>query len=847
MSTLTPLLKQYHSIKKKFQDAILLFRVGDFYETFYGDAELSSKVLNITLTSRNHGKSERVPLAGVPVKSAETYISRLVKSGYKVAICEQLEEPQKGKKIVDRDVIEVITPGTITIPSLLDKKTNIYIMGIYGENGRYGLAFADTSTGEFYAGLTEDPIIEIQRINPQEIVLREGESISIDIPKTFLDESIFNFSFCEEVLKKQFNIHTIQSLGLEDEKEIIAAGSLIWYISDTQRANLSHIKKITHYSNSDYMFLDKSTIRNLEIFKKIDGSYEGSLVSSIDYTITPMGGRLLKKYLLFPLKNKNEIKKRLNFVKEFYDNISIVYKLREELKNIQDIERLTGRIATSKANPRDVYSLALSIDAFGRIKNLLLSSNLEIIKKEIIDIEELDFISKKIKKTIIDSPPVSISDGNFIKEGVSSELDELRNISRNGKKWLIEFEKREKEKTGISSLKVGYNTVFGYYIEVTKSNLSLVPNHYIRKQTLTNAERFITDELKNFEEKILGAEEKIKKIELEIFSNLREELKEEIDKLKSLSDFISRIDIYSSFALLAYENDYTIPEITEENVIKIKDGRHPVVEKILPPGDYIPNSTDLNEEEIIHIITGPNMAGKSTYLRQVALIVLLSQIGSFVPAKEAKIGVVDRIFTRIGASDDLSRGVSTFLAEMNETSVILNNVSERSLVILDEIGRGTSTYDGLAIAWACVEFFAKMVKPPKVLFATHYHELTDIESYYKNIVNYTVDVKESEEGIIFLRKLRKGKADRSYGIEVAKLAGLPESVIRRAKEILKDLEKDDRVIYHHPPKYFQVSLFKDERDLILERLKKIEPEKITPIEALNILYELKKISKGDYD
>lgn len=847
MSSLTPLLKQYHSIKRKFHDTILLFRVGDFYETFYDDAELSSKVLNITLTSKNHGKNQRIPLAGVPVKASETYISRLVKAGYKVAICEQLEEPQKGKKIVDRDVIEVITPGTITLPSLLDKKTNIYIMSVYGDKGRYGIAFADTSTGEFQAGITSEPIVEIQRINPQELILRNSEELLVDIPKSFIDNDVFNLCFCEEILKKHFNVHTLTSLGLNEEVEIIAAGSLLWYISDTQKSNLTHIKKIVHYSNNDYMFLDKSTIRNLEIFRKIDGSYEGTLVAAIDYTITPMGGRLLKKFLLFPLKNIDEIMNRLQNVQQFYNNRSIIFQLRNILRDIQDVERLTGRIATSKANPRDIISLATSIEIFKEIKRMLNLSELESMKKKIFEIDDLSYLTEKIKKIIVDSPPLSITEGNYIKEGVSQELDELRNISKNGKKWLIDFEKTERERTKINSLKVGYNTVFGYYIEVTKPNLNLVPDYYIRKQTLTNAERFITEELKDFENKILGAEEKIKKIEYEIFLNLRDELKDYIDRLQIISDAIARIDLFSSLALLALENDYSIPVITEEKLIKIEDGRHPVVEKILPPGDYIPNSTNLSDEERVHIITGPNMAGKSTYLRQVALITLLAQIGSFVPAKEAEIGIVDRIFTRIGASDDLSRGVSTFLAEMSETSVILNNVTERSLVILDEIGRGTSTYDGLAIAWSCVEYFARMDNPPAVLFATHYHELTDIESYYRNIVNYTVDIKETEEGIVFLRKLKKGKSNRSYGIEVAKLAGLPEIVIKRAKEILKDLEKDDRVISRHPPKYMKISLFKDERDILIERLKKMEPEKITPIEALNILYEVKKILKENND
>lgn len=844
MHTLTPLLKQYQSIKRKFTDTILLFRVGDFYETFYDDAELSSKVLNITLTSRNHGKSERVPLAGVPVKAADTYISKLVKAGYKVAICEQLEEPQKGK-IVDRDVIEVITPGTVTLPSLLDKKTNIYIMSIFGFKGIYGIAFADTSTGEFYAGITKEPIVDIQRINPQEIVLSKKEDLSFDIPKSYIEDDVYNLSFCEEILKKHFKVHSINSLGLYDEAEIIAAGVLLWYISDTQRANLSHIKKVVHYSNSDYMFLDKSTIRNLEIFKKIDNSYEGSLVSAIDYTITPMGGRLLKKYLLFPLKNIDEINKRLSSIREFYENKNLIYQLRNKLKEVQDIERLLGRIATAKANPRDIISLAISIDVFSEIKNMIDKSELKINKIKISDIDDLSFLSEKIKKIIVDTPPISITDGNIIREGVSMELDELRNISKNGKKWLVDFERRERERTRINSLKIGFNSVFGYYIEVTKANLNLVPNDYIRRQTLTNAERFITSELKDFEDKILGAEEKIKKIEYEIFVDLRDEIKGYIDKLQIISDTISSTDIFSSLALLALENDYTYPLISDSKVIKIKDGRHPVVERILPPGDYIPNSTDLNEEEKIHIITGPNMAGKSTYLRQVALITLLAQMGSFVPAKEAEIGIVDRIFTRIGASDDLARGVSTFLAEMNETSVILNNVTERSLVILDEIGRGTSTYDGLAIAWSCVEYFARMKNPPFVLFATHYHELTDIESYYRNIANYTVDIKETEDGIIFLRKLKKGKSDRSYGIEVARLAGLPESVIKRAKEILQDLEKDDRVISRHPPKYLRTSLFKDERDILVERIKKINPENITPIDALNLLWELKKIIKND--
>jgi len=843
MPALTPLLKQYREIKSKFRDAILLFRVGDFYETFYEDAKTTSKVLNITLTSRPHGKNNRIPLAGVPVKAADGYIAKLVRAGYRVAVCEQLEEPQKGKAVVKRDVVEVITPGTVLRPSLLEGKRNIFIMSVLRDGESWAVAFSDVSTGEFQAGFTDNLKSMISRLEPSEILLTYGEKIDTEVVQTPLPPEIFDPDFASEELKSHFNVQTLDPLGLDKPSLASVSGALLWYLRDTQKTDLFHIRTIKRFLPEKYMYLDTATIRNLELIRRVNGDYEGSLLHTIDRTVTSMGGRRLKNNILYPLKSIEKIRERIEIVEAFFSNPRLVENVREKLKEVSDIERISGRIATGRATPRDLKALSTTLRAVYDIFRLIDDSGSDVLKCLVEEKPDMELV-EKIDNTIVEDPPATYTDGGIIKDGVNEELDELRSISRDGKRYLIEYEKKERERTGISSLKVGFNNVFGYYIEVTKPNLKYVPDDYIRKQTLTNSERFITEELKEFESKILGAEERIKGIEYDIFTALREYLKKHIPHLQRVAEEITSIDLFSSLAYLGLEKGYSKPYVYDGDTIEIKGGRHPVVETILPSGEFIPNDTDINQEERIHIITGPNMSGKSTYLRQVALITLLAQIGSFVPADEARIGVRDRIFTRIGASDDLARGVSTFLAEMNETAIILQNVSSRSLVILDEIGRGTSTYDGLAIAWAVVEYLAAMNPPPMVLFATHYHELTDLEQYYNTIVNYTVDVKETENGILFLRKVKKGKADRSYGIEVAKLAGLPDKVIHRAGEILHDLEKDDRVVRHHPPRYCHLPLFREKReDKLREELKKIDPDSVTPRQALEILYKLKEMEE----
>ena len=845
MSSLTPLLKQYYDIKKKYKDSLLLFRVGDFYETFFDDAKVASKVLNITLTSRSHGKENKVPLAGVPVKASDFYISKLVKSGLKVAICEQLEEPQKGKVLVDRGVVEVITPGTVVRPSMLSGKKNTYIMSIFFEKGKYGVAFSDVSTGEFYASELEDVSEIFARVEPREILLPYGQNLTFsdNITITYVDPALFIKEIAEENIKSHFKVSTLDGFGLTDiPLSISAAGSLLHYLRETQKNDLAHIRRIKRFVPGDYMYLDRATVRNLELIRKITGEEEGSLLSVIDRTITPMGGRLIRNYLMFPLTDTELIGERLDIVEGFYKRRDLLKEVRKILGFLSDVERIAGRIAIGKVSPRDLIGLKKSLDNSLKIKEIMSKSEVEALKSIVSNFPEISELIHIIEDNIVEDPPFSIQEGGFIKMGVHKELDELRNISKNGKKWVIDYEKEEREKTNIGSLKVRFNNIFGYYIEVTKPNLKYVPENYIRKQTLVNSERFITEELKEFESKILGAEERIKKLEYGIFLQIREDLKKYIDDLKEISEIIARIDVFSDLAIIAKDYNYTRPAVDITNAIEIKRGRHPVVERLLDEGSFIPNDAYINDKERILLITGPNMAGKSTYLRQVALITILAQMGSFVPAESAHIGVTDRVFTRIGASDDLVRGVSTFLAEMNETANILNNVSSRSLVILDEIGRGTSTYDGLSIAWAVVEYLAKIEEKPKVLFATHYHELTELEIYNKVIVNYTIEVKETENGVVFLRNVKKGKADRSYGIEVAKLAGLPLEVINRANDILLDLEQDDRIVRHHPPKAYQLSLFQEEERL-KKMLKDIDPDALSPKQALELLYKLKKIEK----
>ena len=849
---LTPLLQQYHRIKERYKDTILLFRMGDFYEMFYEDAKIGSKVLGLTLTSRTHGKTTKVPLAGVPVKSIDNYIARLVQAGLKVAVCEQLEAPGIAK-LIKRDVIEVITPGTVLRPALLEERKNHFLLAITPNEFVCGFAFADLSTGEF--NVAEIPLTSlseaIQKIDPKEIILPKGWNNfrtlmkDIDYTETPLDDYYFSYEFAYEKLTKHFGVLNLDGFGIGDRKVAIqAAGAILYYLEDTQKNTVPHIRKISSYKETDYLLIDRMTRKNLELTERIrDGSTENSLLSVLDQTETPGGARLIRRWILAPLLDISKIKERHAAVEEMISRRYLLKELTGLLSDIGDLERNAARIAVERCNARDIIALKNWLKKIPEIKEKLKETKSILLQNHCQKLEDFSSLIERVEMTLNEELPLSITEGSLIKLGFLNELDELRSLSSNAKEWIIKLQEQERQKTGIPNLRVSYNSVFGYYIEVTRSYLNLVPKNYIRKQTLVNHERFITPELKEYESKVLNAEERIKTLEYDLFVELRKEIAKDVPRILAVSQIISELDILASLTTVAISNNYVKPEISDSDEVVIKDGRHPVIEK-LTSEPFITNDTMLNlSANQILLITGPNMAGKSTYLRQVALIVIMAQIGSFVPAKEAKIGVVDKIFTRIGASDDLSRGVSTFLAEMSETANILNNATPKSLVILDEIGRGTATYDGLAIAWAVVEYLHQNQSlKPKTLFATHYHELTDIVQYLPRVKNYNFLAKESEDEIIFLRKLAEGKSDRSYGIAVAKLAGLPQEVIDRAKEVLEDFEKGEELSIKNlgKDKEFQISLFHPIAHPLLEEIRKLNLDTLTPIQALNLLNEIKK-------
>lgn len=800
-SKLTPMMKQYFDCKDKYPDCILFFRLGDFYEMFFEDAIVASKTLEIALTGKSCGLEERAPMCGVPFHSANSYISKLVESGYKVAIGEQLEDPATVKGIVKRDVIRVVTPGTVLEGSLLENKKNNYLLSLYKVNDNIGLTYVDISTGETNATyLTKDKVIEeIAKIHPTEIILndlslKEELRNIATIGNIYLNETFDENYLDQSILNKYFDEDYLSKLKF-DEYDLIKNSLciLLNYIYNTQKQVTSNINRINIYNSSEYMVLDMFTRNNLELTQTIRGSKKkGSLLHVLDKTSTAMGGRLLRKYVEEPLVNKKRIEKRLNVIEEIKDDFILREDLNEILKNVYDIERICGKIAFEKVTPKEMIHLKNSIEKLPELNNIINSSNAKILKNYIDDMDDLNDLYNLIKESIKEDPSITIKDGNIIKSEFNDELKELRDISKNGAFMIKEIENREREKTGVKSLKIGFNKVFGYYIEITKANLNTanIDDGYIRKQTLSNAERFITSELKEIEDKILHAEEKIKTLEYEIFVNIRETIYKNIDRIQKVAKIIANIDVFVSFATVAYMNNYVKPLINEENKLDIKNGRHPVIENIVGEENFVPNDTYLNNgENIINIITGPNMAGKSTYMRQTAIITLMAHIGSFVPAEYANIPICDRIFTRVGASDDLSQGQSTFMVEMSEVSHILKNATNKSLVILDEIGRGTSTYDGISLAWSIVEYIEQYIKC-KTLFATHYHELTDLENKFKEVKNYSIAVKEDGDGIVFLRKIIPQGADKSYGIYVAQLAKLPEEVINRSKEILKDLEKN---------------------------------------------------------
>lgn len=800
---LTPMMRQYFEIKENYKDCILFFRLGDFYEMFFEDAETAARELELVLTGRDCGLEKRAPMCGIPFHASNSYIGRLVAKGYKVAICEQVEDPKFAKGIVKRDVIKVITPGTYTDSSFVEETKNNYIMTIYSdlERNRCSLAITDISTGDFLAteGELEKGVIldEISKFNPKEIILLDSldqeliKDITLTTPALISRKPIeyFEENF-KEVLNTQFGEKS-NSLSLMVKK---SSNALVKYILDTQKISLTNINDIEVYSLVDFMTIDLSSRRNLELTENLrEKSKKGSLLWVLDKTETSMGSRMLRRWIEEPLVNKEKITLRLNAVEELFNDLSLNDSLKEALHDIYDIERILGKISNKNANAKDLIALKTSIGKIPNVKGIIENCTSSLLNDYYNNLDDLRDIYELLEKSIKEDPSLTLKDGDLIKDGFNSEIDELRLAKTNGKDWISSLENREREFTGIKSLKVRFNKVFGYYIEISKANYSSIPEgRYIRKQTLANAERFITPELKEIEEKLLGASEKLCSLEYDIFLDIRNEVENHIDRLKTTAKIIAELDCISNLAFVALENDFIKPEINEDGETKIENGRHPVVEKVIPKGEFIPNDTIINKDDNqLLIITGPNMAGKSTYMRQVAIITLMCQIGSFVPASKANISIVDKIFTRIGASDDLAGGKSTFMVEMWEVSNILKNATENSLVLLDEVGRGTSTYDGLSIAWSVIEYICKNKNLRcKTLFATHYHELTKLEGEIHGVRNYSVAVKEVDNNIIFLRKIIEGGADQSYGIEVAKLVGIPDEVINRAKEILEKLEME---------------------------------------------------------
>ena len=867
MAEYSPMMQHYLDTKNQYKDCILFYRLGDFYEMFFDDAINVSRELELTLTGKDCGQEERAPMCGIPYHAAENYISRLISKGYKVAICEQLEDPKQAKGIVKRDVIRVVTPGTVMEANLLDDRKNNYIMCVYKNGIYFGVTVCDITTGDFRTTEIKETnnfaivLDEISKYSPAELVVNPmmydcPEEIAkikerFDIYITRLEEGKFTDDY--EKLQSKYKIVDDEGdlfEGLENNMlSVSATNALLTYLLETQKNSLDHINKLIVYSTTKYMSLDINARRNLEITEKLrDKSKKGTLLWVLDKSATSMGGRLLRRWLNNPLINAKQINKKLDAVQELKDNIMLRGELTENLKKVYDIERLAGKISYGSANARDLISLKNSAKQLPEIKKILSNVNSNLLKELYNELDVLEDIYELIDETIVDEPPISVKEGGLIKLGFNEDIDKLKTATTDGKNWIIQLEAEEREKTGIKGLKVGFNKVFGYYIEVTKSNVSLVPDRYIRKQTLTNGERYITEELKNLENQILGAEEKVINLEYNVFVGVRDKIESQVERLQKSAEVVSIIDALCSFATVAEDMNYVRPQVDNSGVIDIKDGRHPVIEKILPSGSFVQNDTYLDKvENRLSIITGPNMAGKSTYMRQVALITLMAQIGSFVPASYAKIGVVDKIFTRVGASDDLSMGQSTFMVEMMEVAQILKEATSNSLVILDEIGRGTSTYDGLSIAWAVAEYIADSEKcGAKTLFATHYHELTDLENKLEGVKNYSIAVKEKGEDIIFLRKIVKGGTDESYGVHVAKLAGVPQVVTKRANEILKSIERKNVLNNKKLEKQDknqaegQLTMYNFKLAELAHELDKVDVNTLTPIEALNTLVRIKE-------
>ena len=874
MAGLSPMMAQYMETKKQYSDCILFYRLGDFYEMFFDDALTASKELEITLTGKECGLEERAPMCGVPYHAVDSYLSRLVQKGYKVAIAEQMEDPKLAKGLVKREVIRVVTPGTITSAQALDETKNNYLMGIVYLADRMGVSVADITTRDFLVTeISTDRALfdEINKFSPAEVICNDAFSMSgislEDLKDRYhftvstLDSRFFQDESCRKVLREHFKVGSLEGLGLGDyDCGVIAAGAVLQYLYETQKSTLDHLTTIVPYATGNYMILDSSTRRNLELLETMrEKQKRGSLLWVLDKTRTAMGARLLRTWIEQPLISKEAILKRQNAIEELNLNYISREELGEYLNPVYDLERLIGRISYKTANPRDLLAFRNSIAMVPHIKRLLGEFTSDALKELAEDLDPLEDLNDLITRAIVEEPPITVREGGMIKDGYNEEADRLRHAKTEGKTWLAELEARERDSTGIKNLKVKYNKVFGYYFEVTNSFKDLVPEYFIRKQTLTNAERYTTDDLKNLEDVILGAEDKLFSLEYDLFCEVRDAIAAEVVRIQKTARAIAAIDVFASLSTVATRNNYVKPQINEKGTIQIKGGRHPVVEKMMRDDMFVANDTILdNSKNRISIITGPNMAGKSTYMRQTALIVLMAQIGSFVPADQANIGICDRIITRVGAADDLASGQSTFMVEMTEVANILRNATRNSLLILDEIGRGTSTFDGLSIAWAVVEHISNTrLLGAKTLFATHYHELTELEGLMNGVTNYCIAVKEQGDDIVFLRKIVKGGADKSYGIQVAKLAGVPDSVINRAKELVEQLVDSDLTARtreiaegiapagHKPvPKpddveMSQLTLFDTVReDDIIEELKNLELGNMTPIDALNTLYRM---------
>ena len=870
---MSPMMQEYCKTKEEYKDCILFYRLGDFYEMFFDDALLVSKELELTLTGKDCGLEERAPMCGIPFHAADTYINRLIERGHKVVICEQVEDPKKAKGLVKRAVIRVVTPGTTLDATSLDESKNNYLMSIVSIADRFGCAIADITTGDCF--LTEVPnsqklVDEINKFSPAEIICNDSFFMSgvdtddlkerLGICIFSLDAWYFDDDTCRKELREHFHVTNLEGLGISDyDSGIIAAGALFLYLKETQKTALSQMTTIRPYTAERYMLIDSSSRRNLELVETLrEKQKRGSLLWVLDKTKTAMGARTLRSFVEQPLIDAEEINRRLEALEELNEKPMLRDEIREYLNPVYDLERLVSRISFKSANPRDMVAFASSLEMIPYIKQVLKDFQAPILKEIYEDMDSLEDITDLIKHAIVDEPPLAQKDGGIIREGFNEDVDKFRSARTDGKKWLTELETKERERTGIKSLKIKYNRVFGYALEVTNTFKELVPENYIRKQTLANAERYITEELKNLENMILGAEDKLYALEYELFSNVRDKVGQEVIRIQRTAKAIAGLDVFASLALVAERNHYVRPKVNEGGIIDIKGGRHPVVEQMIDNDMFIANDTYLdNTKKRVSIITGPNMAGKSTYMRQTALIVLMAQIGSFVPADKAVIGIVDRIFTRVGASDDLASGQSTFMVEMTEVANILRNATAKSLLILDEIGRGTSTFDGLAIAWAVIEHISNTkLCGAKTLFATHYHELTELEGKLSGVTNYCIAVKEKGDDIVFLRKIVKGGADKSYGIQVAKLAGVPDSVINRAKELVEELSDADITAAvkdlaspKKKPKVemdmAQMSLFDTVQDNdIIEELKGIDIGNLTPMEALNTLYNLQNKIKN---